>query len=103
MRRGLFFLFEGVDRSGKTTQVDLLFRHFESLDQKAQKFRFPLRSTLVGKTIDGYLKSEIEVEDHAIHLLFSANRWEMAAEIEKTLKSGVHIIMDRYVYSGIVR
>lgn len=41
---------------------------FESLD----------RSTPIGKLIDSYLRSEIEVDDHAIHLLFSANRWELA-------------------------
>lgn len=28
--------------------------------------------------IDSYLRSESEVDDHAIHLLFSANRWELA-------------------------
>jgi dTMP kinase len=28
--------------------------------------------------IDSYLKSTSELDDHAIHLLFSANRWEMA-------------------------
>jgi dTMP kinase len=26
--------------------------------------------------IDSYLKSQTEMEDHVIHLLFSANRWE---------------------------
>jgi dTMP kinase len=28
--------------------------------------------------IDGYLRSNVEMDDHAIHLLFSANRWEAA-------------------------
>lgn len=28
--------------------------------------------------IDAYLKGEAEIEDHVIHLLFSANRWEAA-------------------------
>jgi len=28
--------------------------------------------------IDAYLKGEENQEDHAIHLLFSANRWELA-------------------------
>lgn len=28
--------------------------------------------------IKSYLQSETEMEDHAIHLLFSANRWESA-------------------------
>ncbi len=26
--------------------------------------------------IDGYLKSQVDMDDHVIHLLFSANRWE---------------------------
>jgi dTMP kinase len=28
--------------------------------------------------IDSYLKGLAEQEDHVIHLLFSANRWELA-------------------------
>lgn len=34
------------------------------------------RTTPIGQMIDSYLKGETEVEDHVIHLLFSANRWE---------------------------
>ena len=40
--------------------------------------------------------------DQAIHLLFSANRWEHAAAIESILTSGTSIICDRYYYSGCV-
>lgn len=36
------------------------------------------RTTPIGQMIDGYLKSSLEMDDHAIHLLFSANRWEAA-------------------------
>jgi dTMP kinase len=39
---------------------------------------FPDRTTPIGKMIDNYLKGEAEQEDHVIHLLFSANRWEAA-------------------------
>lgn len=28
--------------------------------------------------IDSYLRSQTEMDDHVIHLLFSANRWEAA-------------------------
>ena len=37
------------------------------------------RTTAIGKMIDAYLRSESELDDHAIHLLFSANRWELAS------------------------
>lgn len=37
---------------------------------------FPDRTTAVGRMIDAYLSSKAELDDAAIHLLFSANRWE---------------------------
>jgi len=36
------------------------------------------RTTAIGKMIDSYLQSKSELDDRAIHLLFSANRWECA-------------------------
>lgn len=39
---------------------------------------FTDRTTAIGQMIDAYLRSTSELDDHAIHLLFSANRWELA-------------------------
>lgn len=36
------------------------------------------RTSPIGQMIDNYLQSKTEMDDHAIHLLFSANRWEKA-------------------------
>lgn len=36
------------------------------------------RTTQIGKMIDAYLQSKADMDDRAIHLLFSANRWECA-------------------------
>jgi hypothetical protein len=36
------------------------------------------RTTRTGQMIDEFLRSQIELDDHVIHLLFSANRWEAA-------------------------
>ena len=36
------------------------------------------RTTPIGQMIDAYLRSTSELDDHSIHLLFSANRWELA-------------------------
>lgn len=41
-------------------------------------------------------------DDHVIHLLFSANRWEAAEQIKTDVNAGVTIVADRYYYSGIV-
>ena len=41
-------------------------------------------------------------EDHVVHLLFSANRWEAATSIRTAIDEGVTVVIDRYYYSGIV-
>ncbi|KAH7318111.1 thymidylate kinase-domain-containing protein [Stachybotrys elegans] len=79
-KRGAFIVLEGLDRSGKTTQVKLLEQRFVEEGRPVKMMRFPDRSTTIGQMIDGYLKSEVEMEDHVIHLIFSANRWEAAYE-----------------------
>ncbi|SPO06873.1 related to thymidylate kinase [Cephalotrichum gorgonifer] len=100
--RGALVVLEGLDRSGKTTQVKLLEQRFVEAGRKVKVMRFPDRTTPIGQMIDAYLKSSIEMDDHAIHLLFSANRWEAAKSIRSLLASGTTILCDRYYYSGIV-
>ena len=43
---------------------------------EVELWNFPDRSTQIGSMIDAYLRSSIELDDRAVHLLFSANRWE---------------------------
>ncbi|CAF0927853.1 unnamed protein product [Rotaria sordida] len=70
---------------------------FEGLDRIA----FPNRSTEIGSLIDNYLQRKIEFNDHTIHLLFSANRWECIDTMRTKLLQGYTLIVDRYAYSGI--
>ena len=63
--------------------------------------RFPDRTTNIGGIINSYLGCKKELEDHVVHLLFSANRWEMEKEIINTLMSGTSVLIDRYAYSGV--
>ncbi|KAF8584051.1 P-loop containing nucleoside triphosphate hydrolase protein [Ramaria rubella] len=51
--------------------------------------------------IDDYLRSQSELDDHAVHLLFSANRWELASTIESLLNEGTTVLCDRYAFSGM--
>ena len=60
------------------------------------------RTTPIGGSIDNYLKGETQVEDHVIHLLFAANRWEAAAGIRESIVRGITVVVDRYSYSGAV-
>ncbi|KAJ0462772.1 putative dTMP kinase [Helianthus annuus] len=51
--------------------------------------------------ISAYLSNESQLDDHIIHPLFSANRWEKRSLMEAKLKSGTSLIVDRYSYSGV--
>ena len=76
VKRGTFIVFEGCDRSGKSTACKRIVDYLNEKNEKAKLMRFPDRTTEVGSAINGYLKGQKELDDHVIHLLFSANRWE---------------------------
>ena len=99
--RGAFILFEGVDRCGKTTQSTRLVETLKAAGIEAELWRYPDRTTSMGQMINSYLQSSLDMDDGAIHLLFSANRWEKRAAMEEKLKSGVTLVVDRYSYSGV--
>ncbi|KAJ4373543.1 Thymidylate kinase [Didymella sp. IMI 355093] len=102
MGRGKLIVFEGLDRAGKTTQCQMLVEALQKEGQSVLFMRFPDRTTPIGQMINSYLSGESEQEDHVIHLLFSANRWEAVPTITKALQQGTTVIIDRYYYSGIV-
>lgn len=101
-KRGTLIAFEGLDRSGKSTQCERLAENLRKKGVNVHHTRFPNRSTTIGQMINSYLSGQSHQDDHAIHLLFSANRWESAQEIESYIKSGTTVIIDRYYYSGCV-
>lgn len=87
-------VFEGCDRVGKSTQCRRLVDALKTSGIEAEMMSFPSksrfcssdnygsiscvdRSTAIGRQINAYLSNEIELEDHSVHLLFAANRWEM--------------------------
>ncbi|KAK1910481.1 hypothetical protein P3342_008360 [Pyrenophora teres f. teres] len=102
MTRGKLIVFEGLDRAGKSTQCQKLVEDLQNDGMKVRHMRFPDRTTPIGQMINSYLSGDSEQEDHVIHLLFSANRWEAANSIQADLTAGTTIIIDRYYYSGCV-
>lgn len=101
IKRGAFIVFEGCDRSGKTTQCKKLVERLKLQNRNVKFMNFPNRSTQSGKIIDGYLRNTENLTDEGIHLLFSVNRWEAKNEMERALKSGTTLIVDRYSFSGV--
>ena len=100
-QRGCFILFEGIDRCGKTTQCKRLVEFLKNQGKQVEFMRFPDRSTVIGQTINSYLTNGIDMDDQAIHLLFSANRWELSTKMKEKLDAGITLVVDRYAYSGV--
>lgn len=74
--RGALIVLEGLDRSGKSSQCAQLASYLESQGVAVEAWRFPDRTTAMGRMISSYLSCQTDLDAAAIHLLFSANRWE---------------------------
>ena len=101
MVRGALIIFEGVDRSGKSTQIKRIFEKMQKRGDSVYLTRFPERTSEIGKMINSYLQNSSNLSDEAIHLLFSANRWEHRDLILEKLNAGTTVLIDRYAYSGV--
>jgi dTMP kinase len=97
---GLFIALEGIDASGKSTQVKKLQEAFAK-DGKPVIIKHPFEGEL-GRFIRRILAGETKVSTVALQYLISANRHVQQEEIVKQLKNGLHVIIDRYVWSAVV-
>ena len=97
--RGLFVTFEGIDRSGKTTQARLLC---ERLGSDAVGVREP-GGTPVGERVRELLKDgTVEIGAEAEALLFAAARSELVAKvIRPALAAGKVVVSDRFLDSSL--
>lgn len=100
MQKYRLIVLEGIDCSGKTS----LGRVLADRLKPAVLLQFPNRISETGQIIDRFLKKDekvSEIDSHALHLLYSANRYEKAAFIRESL-TRCNVICDRYWYSGAV-
>ncbi|XP_069560107.1 thymidylate kinase [Brachyistius frenatus] len=100
-KRGALIVLEGVDKAGKTTQCKKVVQALQQSGRPAEMMRFPDRTTTIGRLISSYLEKNSELEDHVVHLLFSANRWELVPSMKKKLEQGITLVVDRYAFSGV--
>jgi dTMP kinase len=96
---GLFVTFEGIDRSGKTTQARLLR---QALGDEALAVREP-GGTEVGERVRELLKDpSVEVGPEAEALLFAAARAELVGRvIRPALAQGRVVVSDRFLDSSL--
>lgn len=96
-----FISFEGIDFSGKTTQIELLTQQLEQIGQKVLIMREP-GGTKISEQIREILldKSNDDMTDLCEVFLYSAARNQLIDEkIVAELEAGNFVIADRYVDS----
>ena len=105
----MFVTFEGLDGSGKTTQVELLREHLARAGEEVVATREP-GGTPVGEGVRELLLSGAdEMTPWAEAGLFAATRAELVERvIRPALGRGAHVVCDRYIdsslaYQGIAR
>lgn len=93
----MLITFEGIDFSGKTTQIDLLYKQLINLGKRVLILREP-GGTAIGERIRATLLSK----DNSIYpltelFLFEASRYELVKKvILPQLKDGFVILCDRF-------
>ena len=103
MIAGKLITFEGIDGSGKSTQIQLLEAEFEKLGISYKTFREPGGTKLSEKIRTILLdKENIELYSNAESLLFAAARAQLTAEqIKPAITKGEFVICDRFTDSTI--
>ncbi|HEY4695105.1 MAG TPA: dTMP kinase [Candidatus Nanoarchaeia archaeon] len=99
---GRMVVFEGIDGSGKSTQVDLLLNYLKNKRKKFSYYKFPqYEATFHGKTVAKFLRGELgsinQVNPYLISLAYALDRASVKDAIYRDLNKGKLVICDRYV------
>lgn len=104
MMKGRFFVFEGMDGSGKSTQVSLLSKRLQrEFGQKVHETHEPSNGP-VGLLLRQMLSGRIVADYRVIAQLFAADRMDHLTNgvdgLLGLLDSGVSVVCDRYYFSS---
>lgn len=105
MTRGKLIAIEGIDGSGKNTQVRLLEQELESRGITVYCTGFPQYDSWFGKMVAQFLNGELgpldQVDPHFSALLYAGDRFEAKSKIVTSLNRGSIVLADRYVGSNL--
>ncbi len=101
-RKGCFIVFEGLDGSGKSTQVRDLGSKLQKKKYEVITTQEPTNKNVIGSLLKRILYNNESVPDEVLALLFAADRAHHTINtIIPGLEEGSIVISDRYVYSSL--
>lgn len=101
-KRGKLIVIDGSDGSGKATQTRFLIARLKSEGYKTKTLDFPQYEAnhfgrLLGHCLAGDYGDFIAIDPHIGSVLYAADRFESRPTIERWLKAGYVVVLDRYV------
>src|SRR5438552_16942748 len=103
--RGKLIAIEGIDGSGKNTQVRLLEQELTSRGFSVYSTGFPQYESWFGKMVGQFLNGDLgpldTVDPHFAALLYAGDRFECKQPILAALQSGAIVVADRYIASSL--
>jgi dTMP kinase len=98
-----FIVFEGIDGSGKSTQIKRLGNRLSAMGYSVYNTFEPTRGP-IGSLLRHILSGETEVGPHAVAHLFAADRTEHILHktygIKSKVDQGTIVLCDRYYFSS---
>jgi dTMP kinase len=102
---GRLIAIEGIDGSGKRTQLDLLGNQLIAGGNRVYATGFPQYDSWFGKMVGQFLNGELgsleAVDPHFTALLYAGDRFEAKPKIEAALNDGKIVLVDRYIGSNL--
>ncbi len=102
--KGMLFVIEGTDASGKATQVELLKNRLIKKGLDSVIFSFPRYDTRTGRIVKQYLDGDFgsleQVTPEFASLLYSLDKYAALKELEQALDSGKIVVCDRFTASN---
>jgi dTMP kinase len=102
---GRLIAIEGIDGSGKRTQVDLLANQLIASGNRVHATGFPHYDSSFGKMVGQFLNGEFgpleAVDPHFTALLYAGDRFEAKPKLEAALNEGKIVLIDRYTGSNL--
>jgi len=93
----VFITFEGIDGSGKSTQIEKLRKRLEKKGAQVDVYRDPGGPVVSEQIREILLSPDFEIDPVTELLLFSASRSQLMAEnVLPGLKEGKVVILDRF-------
>jgi dTMP kinase len=102
---GILIAIEGIDGSGKRTQVDLLEKSLIAGGHAVYSTGFPQYDSWFGKMVGQFLNGDFgaleTVDPHFSALLYAGDRFEAKPRLEAALTQGKIVLADRYIGSNL--